>query len=55
MQIPQQLKTPADTAAVGGAIAAFFKMVPWPEIAAFLSAIYLVIRIFFVLKNKGKE
>lgn len=44
-----------DTTAVTAAILSFFKVIPWPEIAAFLSALYLLIRIYYVLKNKGKE
>lgn len=51
----QMIKTGADGTAVTTAFLAFFKMVPWPEIAAFLSVIYISIRIVFVLKNKGKE
>ena len=51
----QQLKGPADVTALGAGILSFFKAIPWPEIAAFLSAVYLLVRIFFILKNKGKE
>lgn len=44
-----------DYVAIPTAVLSFFKVVPWPEIAAFLSAVYLLIRIWYVLKNKGKE
>lgn len=44
-----------DITAVGVAFMSFFKLVPWPEIAAFLSVIYLLLRIYFVLRNKGRE
>ena len=38
-------KTKFDVAAVGGAAASFFKLIPWPEIAAFLAAVYTGLRI----------
>lgn len=49
------LKTTGDITAIGTAFLSFFKMVPWPEISAFLAAVYMVMRIYYVLKNKGKE
>lgn len=45
----------ADTTAVGTALLSFFELIPWAEIAAFLSAAYLVVRIYYIIKNKGKE
>lgn len=53
--IPQQMKTPADATAIGAAVLSFFKVIPWAEIAAFLSVLYLLVRLYFVIKNKGKE
>lgn len=38
-------KTRGDFVAVGGAALAFFKAIPWPEIAAFLAAAYTALRI----------
>lgn len=38
-------KAKGDVAAVGGAVAAFFKLIPWPEIAAFLACVYTGLRI----------
>lgn len=38
-------KTQADVTAVGVSVASFFKLIPWPEIAAFLACVYTVLRI----------
>jgi len=35
----------ADWTAVGTAFLAFFKIIPWPEIAAFLAALYTFLRL----------
>jgi hypothetical protein len=43
-----------DAAAIATAILSFLKAIPWPEVAAFCSAVYMVLRIYYVLKNKGK-
>jgi hypothetical protein len=45
MQIPEQHLNKADGAAVGTAVLAFFKVIPWPEIAAFLAAVYTFLRL----------
>jgi hypothetical protein len=37
--------TKADAGAVGTAALAFFKVIPWPEIAAFLAAVYTFLRL----------
>ena len=50
----QSLKTPADSTAIVAAVLSFFKLIPWAEIAAFLSAVYLLVRLYYVIKNKGK-
>ena len=55
MVLLQQIKGPADVTALGAGILSFFKAIPWPEIAAFLSAVYLLVRLFFIIKNGGKE
>lgn len=43
--ISDAAKVKADVAAVGGAAASFFKLIPWPEIAAFLACVYTALRI----------
>jgi hypothetical protein len=55
MSLPPQQVNTMDGTAIGVALLSFFKVVPWPEIAAFFSVVYLLIRIYFVLKNKGKN
>ncbi len=35
----------ADAAAVSTAFLSFFKVIPWPEIAAFLAAVYTFVRL----------
>lgn len=47
MLIPlsEAAKTKGDVVSVGGAIVAFFKVIPWPEIAGALSCLYLGLRI----------
>jgi hypothetical protein len=44
-----------DLTAISTAFMAFFQVIPWASVAAFLSAIYLLARIYFIIKNKGKE
>jgi hypothetical protein len=43
--ISDAAKTKGDVAAIGGAAAAFFKLIPWPELAACAAFIYTVLRI----------
>lgn len=38
-------KGKGDVVAVASAVAAFFKIIPWPEIAAFLAVVYTALRI----------
>lgn len=38
-------KAKGDVAAIGGAAAAFFNVIPWPGIAAFLACVYTALRI----------
>lgn len=60
MNNSQHLTKVGDVTAVVTAFLSFFKAIPWPEIAAFLAAVYTAMRIAdyvwqrFVLKNKGK-
>lgn len=44
--------TKADIAAMGTAVLSFFNLIPWANIAAFLTCIYLVVRIWFAFKNR---
>lgn len=46
-----------DVCAVGTATAAFFKAIPWPEIAAFLAAVYTAVRLleFLIAWWKGRK
>lgn len=53
--IPEPAKTPADVTVVGGSILGFFKLIPWPEIAAFLACIYTVVRITEVVWDRFKK
>lgn len=55
--LPEQVKIVGDQAAIVTAALSFFKMIPWPEIAAFLAAVYTLMRIveFFVLKNNKSK
>lgn len=50
-------KAKGDVAAIGGAAAAFFSVIPWPGVAAFLSCVYLGLRIFGWVwdRCKGKK
>ena len=49
------LKNTGDATAIGAVILSLIKAIPWPEIGAFLGCIYLVCRIYYIIKNKGKE
>lgn len=33
----------------------FFQVIPWPHIAAFVSTIYFLVRLYFVIKNKRDD
>ena len=44
--------TKADMAAMGTAVLSFFNLIPWANIAAFLTCIYLVIRIVVTLVRR---
>jgi uncharacterized protein involved in response to NO len=55
------LKT-ADTSAIVVAMLSFFKAIPWPEIAAFLAAVYTLVRLlewaydrFIKPRTKGRN
>ena len=59
--LPQGVARTGDAIAVITAALSFFKTIPWPEIAAFLAAVYTLLRILdfiyqafqnSVLKNK---
>lgn len=43
--LSDSVKAKGDVAAGLGAIASLFKLIPWPEIAAFLAAVYTALRI----------
>lgn len=43
--LQEQHLNKADAGAVATAFLAFFKVIPWPEIAAFLAAVYTFIRL----------
>ena len=45
MNISEQHMQKADVAAVSTAALSFFKAIPWPEIAAFLAAVYTLCRL----------
>jgi hypothetical protein len=45
MHFSSSVKATGDVCAVSTATLAFFKAIPWPEIAACLAAIYTAIRI----------
>lgn len=55
MYIPVAVKVPADATAVSVSALSFFQVIPWPSIAGFLSALYVLVRLYFVIKNRGKE
>ena len=38
-------KHKGDVVAIGSAVLAFFKLIPWPEFAAFLACVYTALRI----------
>lgn len=44
-----------DVAAVSTAALAFFKAVPWPEIAAFLASLYTALRIIEFVVGRFKR
>lgn len=52
----QQIKGTTDVGVMGAIFLGFFAAIPWPEVAAFLAAVYTLIRIcewlYNVLKNK---
>jgi hypothetical protein len=52
--MPFDLKTGLDATAITTAVASFFTLIPWSSVAAFLSAIYLLCRVYYIIKNKGK-
>jgi hypothetical protein len=43
--VSDAVKTKVDVIAVGGGAASFFKLIPWPEISAFLVCVYTALRI----------
>jgi hypothetical protein len=49
-------KDKTDAGAIGTAVLAFFKVIPWPELAAFAAFVYTVLRIaeFVASWIKGK-
>lgn len=49
------LKTALDGFSVTAAMAAFFEAVPWPEIAAFLSCIWIMTRLYEWIAEKIKN
>ena len=55
--VSNELKTKCDLAAVGTAGLAFFKAIPWPELAACAAFLYTVLRIveFLWAWVKGKK
>ena len=59
MLIPgsNEIKARVDVAAVGTAGLAWFKAIPWPEIAACLAALYTLVRLieFLIAWWKGRR
>lgn len=53
--ISDAAKAKGDVAAVGGAALAFFKLIPWPELAACAAFIYTALRIAEVVWNWFKK
>ncbi len=45
-------KTAGDAVAVTGALASFFNAIPWSQVAGFVSAIYLAVRLSFYLWDR---
>lgn len=48
-------KDRADVGAVGTAMLAFFKAIPWPEIAAFAAFVYTLLRIIETIQSWLKK
>jgi hypothetical protein len=55
--IPDPIKLKCDVAAISTAGLAFFKVIPWPELAACAAFVYTLLRIaeFVVRWAKGKR
>ena len=53
MNLPEQQMQKVDVLAVSTAALSFFKIIPWPEIAAFLAAVYTFCRIVGWIVTKG--
>lgn len=45
IQVSEAVKAKGDVAAVGTSALAYFKAIPWPELAAALAAVYTLLRI----------
>lgn len=43
-----------DLTALMTMLLSFFNLIPWAAIAAFLTAVYFLFRIYYIVKNKGK-
>jgi hypothetical protein len=49
------VKAKADVGVGGTAIVGYLGAIPWPEIAAFLSCVYLALRILETIVSWGKK
>ncbi len=45
MSLPEQHLAKADAGAIATAFLAFFNLIPWPQIAAFLACVYTLVRL----------
>ena len=55
MSVPQEHLNRADAGAVATAFLAFFNLIPWPQIAAFLACVYTLARLISMLVKWWKE
>ena len=55
MSLPEQHLNRADAGAVATAFLAFFKLIPWPEIAAFLACVYTFMRLISMAHKWWRE
>lgn len=52
---PVAVKIPADVTAISASVLSFFMAIPWSGISAFFATIYMILRIYYIYKNKGNE
>jgi hypothetical protein len=55
MTNPDNIKHIVDYAAISAGGLAFFQSIPWPEIAGFLSSIWILTRLYEYIRGKFRD